>query len=330
MQPADETVSHTTMTTACVPRDQQFAFWRDGFRGSRFGLGSEPLSPVAEGFWAEGESWCSPSLTLHKCRAESLLVFRGRPELSARSWDSIWVYHQRGPGARYTQGDRSFDARTDDLVLLDADQPFSVRAPHPYGHDVWMLPKPMLDLYRARPTSPLWAPLAGHDPIASLIAAYLTALGATLPALPASQRHSVTDSLVRLLAVAAGAPAAEHRGPTRAALAERARQHAASHLPDPDLSAAHVAAAIGVSERTLQLAFQEGGESFGKFLTRRRLAACRSMLADPAMRGRSVTDIAFACGFRSLATFYREFRRQHDAAPNDLRPARPAERTPAK
>jgi AraC-like DNA-binding protein len=45
------------------------------------------------------------------------------------------------------------------------------------------------------------------------------------------------------------------------------------------------------------------------------------MLTSAEHARRSITEIVFACGFNSLATFYRAFQREFGAAPGDLRAA---------
>ena len=105
----------------------------------------------------------------------------------------------------------------------------------------------------------------------------------------------------------------------RAAALERARRYVDRHLADPGLEPAGVARAVGVSERQLQRLFERTGESFGRYVTRRRLEEVRTALARHAAR--PVTDLALAWGFGSLPSFYRAFRQAYGASPGELREA---------
>ena len=67
--------------------------------------------------------------------------------------------------------------------------------------------------------------------------------------------------------------------------------------------------------------FEPSGTSFARYVMRQRLAECRAALAGPAGRRRSVADIALGWGFNSLPTFYRAFRREFGATPNEVRAA---------
>ena len=58
-------------------------------------------------------------------------------------------------------------------------------------------------------------------------------------------------------------------------------------------------------------------ESFSRTVTAMRLDEARGQLLENPTR--PVADIAFACGFESLATFYRGFRSAFGMAPGDVR-----------
>ena len=78
-----------------------------------------------------------------------------------------------------------------------------------------------------------------------------------------------------------------------------------------------MAAALGISVRTLHLAFEPTGVSFARHVLHRRLEECRAaLLAD---RTRPVIDIAFAWGFSGLSSFYRAFQTAFDLSPGELR-----------
>jgi AraC-like DNA-binding protein len=96
------------------------------------------------------------------------------------------------------------------------------------------------------------------------------------------------------------------------------RAYVDQNLSDPDLAAPGAARALGMSVRSLHLALAGNGESFGQLLQRRRLEMCCTLLRGPDASG-SVADIAFGCGFNSLSSFYRAFRRLCGACPRDVR-----------
>lgn len=90
-------------------------------------------------------------------------------------------------------------------------------------------------------------------------------------------------------------------------------------LGDPDFSADAVAQELGLSKSYLYSITGQAGTSFGRLLMQRRLERARQMLADPALAARSVTDVAFAVGFRELSHFSRRFHGLFGASPREYR-----------
>jgi AraC-like DNA-binding protein len=90
-------------------------------------------------------------------------------------------------------------------------------------------------------------------------------------------------------------------------------------LGDPDFSADGVARGLGLSKSYLYSVTSQSGTSFGRLLMQHRLERARQMLCDPAMNSRSVTDVAFAVGFRELSHFSRRFHGLFGASPRQYR-----------
>jgi AraC-like DNA-binding protein len=80
-----------------------------------------------------------------------------------------------------------------------------------------------------------------------------------------------------------------------------------------------LAAAFGISVRTLHLRFREAGCSFGEWLLEGRLELCGKALADTRQAGHTISEIAFACGFRDLSHFNRSFRARFGVTPGAWR-----------
>jgi AraC-like DNA-binding protein len=89
---------------------------------------------------------------------------------------------------------------------------------------------------------------------------------------------------------------------------------------DPDFGVQDLAAAFGISARTVQSAFHTAGSTFGGWLLTERLEVARDRLSSPAWSARSVAQIAAASGFRDPAHFHRAFRARFSATPGDFRP----------
>jgi AraC-like DNA-binding protein len=80
-----------------------------------------------------------------------------------------------------------------------------------------------------------------------------------------------------------------------------------------------IAARHRVSVRYVQKLFEAEALTFSRFVLAQRLARVHRMLSDPRFAGRTISSIAFACGFGDLSYFNRVFRRQYGVTPSDLR-----------
>lgn len=82
--------------------------------------------------------------------------------------------------------------------------------------------------------------------------------------------------------------------------------HLTEERLDQPLTAAEVAAAAGLSERTLQRrAMSDLGASWGQVLKHLRMIRAVELLA---LRQMSVTEVALSCGYSSMSAFNRAFK----------------------
>ena len=149
-----------------------------------------------------------------------------------------------------------------------------------------------------------------------MIKAYVDAFAAQIDTLTDGEVGPVTDVLCRLMAVACGGEAGEQGQAIRLGRLAEANRYVGLHLADPDLTPETAASALKISVRLLHLLFEPSGTTFTDYVVKRRLEECRAALETGE---RSVTDIAFAWGFNSLATFFRRFREAYGMTPCEMR-----------
>ncbi len=106
---------------------------------------------------------------------------------------------------------------------------------------------------------------------------------------------------------------------TQPALLQRIYDAIERKLGDPDITPARIAQIEGISERYLQKLFECSGDNFTHYLRERRLQRCWAELGNPSEAHRSVSDIAFGCGFSDAAHFSRSFRDRFGVSPRAFR-----------
>ena len=138
--------------------------------------------------------------------------------------------------------------------------------------------------------------------------AWSARIGSANPALLA-----VLDDHARRLLAELPAASAEHD------LAAAVRTRVAEALRDAEperASAASVARALGLSERTLQRRLEERGQKFGELRDEARFALARAHLEDSAI---SLAETAWLLGFSDQSAFTRAFRRWSGLTPGAFR-----------
>jgi AraC-like DNA-binding protein len=106
-------------------------------------------------------------------------------------------------------------------------------------------------------------------------------------------------------------------GSSRSPLVAEAEKLARTLLPDPELSVARPARALGCSADYLSRRFHEEREiTLTGWITRERSELAKDLLADPR---RNVAEIGWACGFNASSYFIRVFRQQAGVTPRAYR-----------
>jgi AraC-like DNA-binding protein len=154
----------------------------------------------------------------------------------------------------------------------------------------------------------------------TLFARYFESFVEQAPHLTGAAAEAAVQILAQLALIACGAVTprdGQSRDAVRADLLQRARQAVESNIHRSDLSPITLASLLGISVRRLHLLFEPTGTTCTRYVLSRRLEHARLLLAQSPKR--PVADIAYACGFDSLSTFYRSFRAAFGMSPADFR-----------
>lgn len=93
---------------------------------------------------------------------------------------------------------------------------------------------------------------------------------------------------------------------------------------DPNLTISILAGTIGIGEHKLRAFINHrlGYRNFSNYLQEYRLAAAKTLLADPSKRDTQILSLALDCGFNSISTFNRVFLKAEGVSPSAFRDAR--------
>ncbi|KOG31721.1 AraC family transcriptional regulator [Streptomyces viridochromogenes] len=215
-----------------------------------------------------------------------------------------------------------------DLLFWDTSRPSAADMPTASGPvrlTLLQLPRDVLPLRPQRVDRLLGSRIPGGHGVGAVLAAFLDSL-------EGHAGQCAPDDLPRLGSVVVDLVAAclaqnldaDDQLPAEArarALIQRIHDFVETHLGDPDLTPAAVAAGHHVSVRTLHQLFRAygDGETVQARIRRRRLERCRDDLARPELLGRPVQAVAARWGFSGPAVFSRTFRAAYGLSPTEFR-----------
>jgi AraC-like DNA-binding protein len=303
------------VSTGQVRAHERVEFWRD--RDTTVcGVDAEFPKGAEERFDATTRAEYKGPLIRVRFTSDGYVVSRTRRNIDQLPWNSYILHRELSPGAWFEAGMEGV-TRRGSLVVLDPDRPFQARALERFEDDTLVIPKALIDPHLPGSNRPRFSLLNGFDGVEALVLALVDSLEREWDRIPETAIATTADVLGRLVAVACGAAAGEHRDAVSAARLADARKYVERNLDDPRLSVERAAAALLVSERTLHKIFEASGTSFAAHVRQRRLDQCRvALIADPT---RPVIDVAFAWGFGSMPSFYRAFQGAFGLSPGEAR-----------
>jgi AraC-like DNA-binding protein len=138
--------------------------------------------------------------------------------------------------------------------------------------------------------------------------------------------HSLASSFLHMLALTPRVHMPEDREERCAVEFRRAQIKAfiQKNYAKPGLSTEDIAQHLEITPRYVQMALASEGLTPSEYLKVCRLQAARRLLSSTALVDRSITEIAFECGFTSSAHFSTEFRKRFGVSPRGFRRSPPA------
>ena len=168
-----------------------------------------------------------------------------------------------------------------------------------------------------------WQSLLSYHPDGSIVANMLSSLiRAMRPEFLAGRIQNgdaITEALLGTLVSVINESHIPASNDVREVYLLKTRDYVLRHLNDPSLTPGSIAKANNISLRYLHQLFEECDESVQQHIISMRLKKARKDLANPLMKHRSITDIAYSWGFHCSAHFARRFRASYGCTPTQYR-----------
>ena len=312
-------------STDDVDPNERFAYWRETLSANLIGITPEAPSDHRRHF--EGSITRIPiadtGVMQLRMDISQLRTERTAADIRDAPGDGLFLFRTIDNPINFLFPDRDgFMARPGMTTIGGLDRERFSMAEGPIVHRVEVLRLPaasfrgILDNPERLDPRPV-GDATGTD---ALLHGFFQSFMRELPRLDAQDRVAALATLANL-AISALRPDRRGEEPQREAIRraklQSARDYIARYAADPALTPETVASALGMSTRQLHGLFETSAKSFSRHLTAERVdRAVRALTFDPS---RSITEIAFACGFESLPTFYRAFRTIVGMTPTELR-----------
>jgi AraC-like DNA-binding protein len=258
-------------------------------------------------------------LALVDCECDPCSGTRGRSRIAVSQRDYIAVLVTRRGRETVAQGELQCEMGPGDAIVWDSARPVRFAVWEPLTKRTLLIPRTALDEVNGRPWQAGGVLLDGSAPATRLLTGYLDLLANTLDDLAPGAVTAARNATLELFAGALRPPDAPAGAATTPALRAVMEAWIDRNLPGTDpaaLTPAAIAAAHGVSVRTVHRTFESTGRTVGAVIRYRRLARARAELAG---RGEPISVIARRWGFSDSSHFTRAFRAHYGATPSDYR-----------
>jgi AraC-like DNA-binding protein len=302
-------------STERLPAADRFSYWADVVAQTFVPL--ECDSPARRNFTGSIRHRRMARVGITEVSASAQRVQRTRAKIAESPSDDLIVVMNMAGQCRV--GQRSVNALlgAEEGAVVSAAAPYCFEFPDAFRQIVLKVPSGLL---RIAPAGHATRPLRLAFGPARLLRHLALAVLEGSDAMSSTEEASVERAFIELLRSATThSPADDHSIAIASARYSDALDFIGQNLADPGLTPAAVAEHLRLSRRSLSRLFAMNGKTIERSIWSFRLAAAREQLADPTLRQKSITEVAFSCGFNDAAHFSRSFLHAYGITPSQFR-----------
>jgi AraC-like DNA-binding protein len=315
MSQTPNALPHSGFDTGVLPREQQFAAWREAI-SIIFDTQTGESRDV--GFGTSVSGYLFGDVVLGSIQTGAQRYDRSNAKIGRDGHDQYVLQFYLGGSCRVRDGGAELCTQPGDMFIVDAAQPLATEATRSDFLNL-AVPRRLLAPLLTAPDQQSMRVLRGTDPTVALLREHLGALYRHAPEMTMANAQAIMPATLQLAASVLNANVSPENMPAvQQCIFVSICRYVEKRLTDPQLGADQVAQVFGMSRATLYRLFEEEG-GFATYVRERRLRRCRQMLADPARRRMSIAEIAAAHGFADAANFTRAFRRSIGLSPRAVR-----------
>ncbi|RVU35768.1 helix-turn-helix domain-containing protein [Hwanghaeella grinnelliae] len=219
----------------------------------------------------------------------------------------------------FSFGDDRYIARTGDIVLWNSLEPMSFEVPERLHKVTVVLPEQTMARWLPRHRRLHGRVLTASTGAAALLRAHMLALREHRTEFSEQERYAVETATLEMIAGVVSNTLDRPNQSLADYQLSRAQCYILENLGDCALTLDRVAAAVSISRRYLHKLFESTGMSPRAWIQDQRLLRAREYIIGDAIGRRTITSIAFDCGFSDSAHFSRAFTQRFGLGPRAFR-----------
>jgi AraC family transcriptional regulator, positive regulator of tynA and feaB len=305
-------------TETVHPRDR-LAYWRE--EATKAFVTHEFSTPLKHNFSGEVCVGALGDVGVAEFRTDQAEVNRTGRCLRAAEDDDALLIRQIDGGVTVHQDARDVRTYPGDVYILDPRRTFTLVVPANTHALVFKVPRAELQGRLGEISSFTARPLSRGGSVAGLASEFLAMLASCTDAIDRTNSAKLAQQALDLVALAFRPKDALVRlSSGKAAVLLRLKSIIEDRLCDPQLKPGAAAAAAGISVRYANALLADEDTSLERYIILRRLHRCNEILLNATQRSRTVSDIAYSCGFTDLSHFSRRYKAHFGFSPKEGRP----------
>lgn len=250
-------------------------------------------------------------------------VVRTSQLLSQADRDCFLLNIQRVGNSTLIQDGREARLKPGDMVLYSSARRYEMVFDSSFEQTVLIVPADLLRTCHRSIDKLTATTLTGQSPMTRMLTLMTDSCYQTPfeDLVDEAQTHSANGLIEVMVATLSALASGGDHGKTRLGLFHltRIKQFVIAHMHDPDLSVSTVSKALGISTAHIHRVFATEQMTFSSWKWDRRLLAAKIALENRVNSHRSISELAYDCGFNNMSHFSKVFRLKFSTTPHEWR-----------
>lgn len=306
-------------STEQVKLTEKFSYWREVLCQAYTAL--DPVVDSTSVFSGTVTSGKLADIDVTSITSRAQKIYRGEKEIRRMPNEYYFLNLQISGQCRMQQGNSVALIGPGEYSLVDSTRPYlNDYLTDDFRQFSFRIPQSLLKPLLINPDAALTLRFAPDGGVTTIVLDFLKAIASNTQNYPDTVQTRLMENLISLIGLSLGTKSQVYDQVSQTyqqQLYRSIKKFVRANLGDPELGPVKVASSFRISTRYLHKIFEQGSESFSRFIQIERLEKCANELK--YIKSDSVSTIAFRAGFNDMSHFSKVFRQQFGQSPRDYR-----------